>query len=101
MQNPPKPPAHFNKDTESVSSSCLAARADHFITETLRELDLGLLNAAREVYQRYLLAHESRAKEPIGIVVHRHTHQSKLLFRSAPVLLPEECFVSLQQVRGR
>jgi hypothetical protein len=44
--------------------------------------------------------HESRAKEPVGVIVHRFSHRGKLLFRSEPVLLPEECFISFQQIQN-
>jgi hypothetical protein len=101
MENSPKPLAQIIQEAEIAENSSLAARADNFISDTLRDLDLGLLSAARELYQRYMLVHDSRAKEPIGVVVNRHSHRSKLLFRGGPVLLPEECFVSVQEVRRR
>jgi hypothetical protein len=62
--------------------------------------DLSALNAARELYQTYLRIHESRAKEPLGVVLHRTSYRGKLMFREAPVLLPEEHFISFQQLQG-
>lgn len=62
--------------------------------------DPSLLRAARLLYQTYLSVHESRAKEPVGVIVHRFSHRGKLLFRAEPVLLPEECFISFQQIQN-
>jgi hypothetical protein len=59
-----------------------------------------LINAARDLYQTYLGVHESKAKEPIGAVLHLSSYRGKLLFKAEPVLLPEECFVTFQQIQG-
>jgi hypothetical protein len=62
--------------------------------------ELDLVGAARALYQQYLQIHEHRAKEPIGVVLNPISYRGKLLFRQAPVLLPEECFIPLHQMRS-
>jgi hypothetical protein len=61
--------------------------------------ELDLLGAARALYQKYLQVHEHRAKEPIGVVLNPISYRGKLLFRQAPVLLPQERFISLNEMR--
>ncbi len=58
--------------------------------------DPAVINAARDLYETYLDIHQSRSKEPVGVVVHQYSGRSQLSFRPAQVLLPEECFVPLQ-----
>jgi hypothetical protein len=62
--------------------------------------DLSALNTARELYQTYLRIHAHKAQQPLGVVLHRISFRGKLLFRDAPVLLPEEYFFSFQQLQG-
>ncbi len=58
--------------------------------------DPAVINTARDLYEAYLDIHQSRSKEPVGVVVHQFSGRSQLSFRPAQVLLPEECFVPLQ-----
>jgi hypothetical protein len=62
--------------------------------------DLSALNTARELYQTYVRIHAGKGQQPLGVVLHRISFQGKLLFRDAPVLLPEESFFSFQQLQG-
>jgi hypothetical protein len=62
--------------------------------------ELDLVGAARALYQKYLQIHEHRAKEPIGVVLNPISYRGKLLFRQAPVLLPQERFISLKEMRN-
>jgi hypothetical protein len=62
--------------------------------------ELDLVGAARALYQKYLQIHEHRAKEPIGVVLNPISYRGKLLFRHAPVLLPEERFIPLHEMRN-
>jgi hypothetical protein len=62
--------------------------------------DISALNTARELYQTYLRIHANKAQQPLGVVLHRISFRGKLLFRDAPVLLPEEYFFSFQQLQG-
>jgi hypothetical protein len=82
---PPKPPAHITAASE---------------VENFYEPELDLVGAARALYQQYLQVHEHRAKEPIGVVLNPTSYRGKLLFRQAPVLLPEERFIPLQEMRN-
>jgi hypothetical protein len=82
---PPKPPAHITTASE---------------VENFYEPELDLVGAARALYQKYLQVHEHRAQEPIGVVLNPISYRGKLLFRQAPVLLPEERFVSLHEMRN-
>ncbi len=82
----------------SQSSSQVNAPSE---IETFYESEeLNLLSAARALYQKYLQVHEHRAKEPIGVVLNPISYRGKLLFRQAPVLLPEERFIPLHQMRN-
>jgi hypothetical protein len=83
---PPKPPSDLTT----------ASEVEYFYES--EELDL--VGAARALYQKYLQIHEHRAKEPIGVVLNPISYRGKLLFRQAPVLLPEERFISLQAMRN-
>jgi hypothetical protein len=58
--------------------------------------DPAVISAARGLYEAYVDIHQSRSKEPVGVVVHQFSGRSQLSFRPTPVLLPEECFVPLQ-----
>jgi hypothetical protein len=62
--------------------------------------ELDLVGTARALYQKYLQIHEHRAKEPIGVVLDPISYRGKLLFRQAPVLLPQERFISLKEMRS-
>jgi hypothetical protein len=61
--------------------------------------DLDIVRAARALYQTYLQVHENRAREPIGVVLNPISYRGKLLFRQAPVLLPQERFIPLDEMR--
>ncbi len=80
----------------SSSQTNTASEVENFYES--EELDL--VGAARALYQRYLQVHEHRAKEPIGVVLNPISYRGKLLFRQAPVLLPEERFIPLHQMRN-
>jgi hypothetical protein len=62
--------------------------------------ELDLVGTACALYQKYLQIHEHRAKEPIGVVLNPISYRGKLLFRQSPVLLPEERFIPLHQMRN-
>ena len=61
--------------------------------------ELDLVGTARALYQRYMQVHENRAREPIGVVLNPISYRGKLLFRQPPVLLPQERFISLNEMR--
>jgi hypothetical protein len=37
-------------------------------------------------------------RQPIGVAIDKLTYRGKLIFSSYPVLLPEECFISTQEL---
>jgi len=62
--------------------------------------DPSLIKAARNIYRSYCnlnLVSDSRAK---GIIIDRDSHRGQLAFNPKPVLLPRECFISLQQIEA-
>lgn len=65
-------------------------------------LDPALLRAAKEIYTIYCHIHPDRArrKQPIGVVIHKPSYRGKLIFSSYPILLPDECFISIQQLEA-
>lgn len=61
-------------------------------------LDPGLLQSARTIYRTFYEVHPDEARHPIGVAIDRYTHRGKLIFGAKPVLLPQECFVPLNQI---
>ncbi len=62
--------------------------------------DPALLRAAKEVYTLYcqVAPDRERRRQPIGVAIDKLTHRGKLIFSSYPVLLPDECFISIQEL---
>lgn len=63
-------------------------------------LDPSLLQAARTIYRTYYEVHPEQVQRPIGVAIDRFTHRGKLIFGGKPVLLPQECFVPLNQIES-
>jgi hypothetical protein len=63
-------------------------------------IDPALLRAARQVYRAYCEAHPNTAKRPAGVAVNLKTYQGKVLFSNNPILLPQECFIPLNQIES-
>jgi hypothetical protein len=63
-------------------------------------IDPSLLRVGREIYGLYCQLHPDgqRRKQPIGVAVNKNNYRSKLIFSSFPVLLPEECFIPVQEL---
>ncbi|NEQ25687.1 MAG: hypothetical protein F6K28_42845 [Microcoleus sp. SIO2G3] len=61
-------------------------------------LDPSLLQAARQIYRTYFEVHPDQVQRPLGVAIDRFTHRGKLIFRSKPILLPQECFVPISQI---
>lgn len=61
-------------------------------------LDPGLLEAAQQIYRDYYEVHPEQIQRPIGIAIDRFTYRGYLLFTRKPVLLPQECFIPIEQV---
>lgn len=62
--------------------------------------DPTLLKAAQEIYRTYCEVHTKMIKRPTGVAINQLTYRGKLLFSSKPILLPEERFISLNQIES-
>lgn len=63
-------------------------------------LDPSILQAARQIYRTYYEVHPDLAQKPIGVAIDRYTHRGKLIFGHRAILLPQECFVPLNQIES-
>ncbi|HIK45171.1 MAG TPA: hypothetical protein IGR64_09820 [Leptolyngbyaceae cyanobacterium M65_K2018_010] len=61
-------------------------------------LNPALLKSARQIYRTYYEVHPEDTQRPIGIAISTKTHRGKLIFGDRPVLLPNECFIPLNQI---
>lgn len=61
-------------------------------------LDPSLLQAARYIYRTYYEVHPDQVQRPLGVALDRYTHRGKLIFAGKPILLPQECFVPVNQI---
>ena len=62
--------------------------------------DPTLLKAGQDIYSCYCQVNpdQDRRRQPIGIAMHKLSHRGKLIFSSYPILLPQECFISLDRL---
>lgn len=62
--------------------------------------DPALLRAAKDIYALYcqVSPDRDRRRQPIGVAIDKLTYRGKLIFSSYPILLPEECFISIQDM---
>ncbi len=60
-------------------------------------LDPALIVAARQIYVTYYEVHPDQIQQPVGIAIDRYTHRGKLIFGGRPILLPQECFIPVEQ----
>jgi hypothetical protein len=56
-----------------------------------------ILASARAAYHTYRNAH-LEFDAPLGVAVDRNTFRGQLIFSTQPILLPHECFVTLEQL---
>jgi hypothetical protein len=63
-------------------------------------LDPALLRAAKDIYSYYCQINPDRElrRQPIGVAMNKLSYRGKLIFSSYPILLPEECFLSVAQL---
>lgn len=59
-----------------------------------------LLQAASSIYRLYYNHGAEPVQKPLGVAIHRANFRGKLIFSKKPVLLPEECFFSIEQVEN-
>lgn len=69
-------------------------------TDVPKLLDPSLLRAARKIYRSYQERHPDYSKRPLGVALHRLTYRGQLIFTRRPILLPDECFVPVEQMES-
>ena len=57
-----------------------------------------LLQAAQRLYHIYLELPHLQQRRPLGIVINIETYRAVLIYKGLPALLPQECFVPLDQI---
>jgi len=63
--------------------------------------DPSVLRAARQIYRTYYEVHPDKIQQrPLGVAIDRFTHRGKLIFTGKPALLPQECFVPINQIES-
>jgi hypothetical protein len=60
-------------------------------------LAISVLQAAREIYNSYCHSH-AEPQRPLGVAIDCQTYRGHLIFTGKPVLLPQECFIPLNQI---
>lgn len=63
-------------------------------------IDTAVIRAAGQIYYTYCEVHPEIAGQPSGVAISRLTHRGKVIFTQQPVLLPQECFIPLQQIES-
>ncbi len=56
-----------------------------------------MLASARETYQAYCQIHVD-SQSPVGVAMDRNTGRGQLIFSEQPILLPHECFISVDDM---
>ncbi|MGB7414152.1 MAG: hypothetical protein WA902_08075 [Thermosynechococcaceae cyanobacterium] len=59
-----------------------------------------ILASARAVYHTFRKTH-LEFEAPLGVAVDRNTFRGQLIFATQPILLPHECFVTLEQLQAQ
>ncbi len=64
--------------------------------------DPALLRAAQDIYSFYCQVNpdRERRRQPIGVAMNKFSYRGKLIFSSYPILLPEERFISVEQLEA-
>ena len=63
-------------------------------------VDPAMIKAAGKIYYTYCEVHPEIAGQPSGVAISRLTHRGKVIFTQQPILLPQECFIPLQQIES-
>ncbi|MEA5506471.1 hypothetical protein VB735_25860 [Halotia wernerae UHCC 0503] len=63
-------------------------------------VDPALIRAAGQIYYTHCEVHPEIAGQSSGVAINRITHRGKVIFTNQPVLLPQECFVPLNQIES-
>jgi hypothetical protein len=62
--------------------------------------DPTLLRSAKRIYRTYRVLHSKINRHPQGVAIHRDSHRGQLIFKTKPILLPGEYFISLKQLES-
>ncbi|MBD2443509.1 hypothetical protein H6G25_09950 [Dolichospermum sp. FACHB-1091] len=63
-------------------------------------IDPNIIKAASQIYYIYCQVHPEIVGKATGVAISRVTHRGKVIFTQYPVLLPQECFVPLNQIES-
>ncbi|TAF02530.1 MAG: hypothetical protein EAZ77_18725 [Nostocales cyanobacterium] len=63
-------------------------------------VDSTVIKAAGQIYYTYCEVHPEIVGQPSGVAISRLTYRGKVIFTQQPVLLPQECFIPLQQIES-
>ncbi|WP_353929083.1 hypothetical protein WJM97_12175 [Okeanomitos corallinicola TIOX110] len=63
-------------------------------------VDPAVIKAAGQIYYTYCEVHPEIVGQASGVAISRLTHRGKVIFTQQPVLLPQECFIPLQQIES-
>jgi hypothetical protein len=63
-------------------------------------IDPTVIRAASHIYYTYCEVHPEIVGKATGVAISRVTHRGKVVFTKYPVLLPQECFVPLNQIES-
>lgn len=63
-------------------------------------IDPAIVRAARQIYRQFYEAHPEMTQRPVGVALNRYNYRGKLIFGKRPILLPEECFVPIEQIQS-
>lgn len=63
-------------------------------------VDPTVIKAAGHIYYTYCEVHPEIIGQPSGVAISRLTYRGKVIFTQHPVLLPQECFVPLNQIES-
>jgi hypothetical protein len=95
--------SHYGIEQENMVRPDLDPRVAGRFTPSMNFsalLDPSVLQAARQIYRTYFEVHPDFAQKPIGVAIDRYTYRGKLIFGNKAVLLPQECFVPLNQIES-
>jgi hypothetical protein len=63
-------------------------------------IDPSVIRAAGQIYYTYCEVHPEIVGQASGVAINRVSLRGKVIFTSQPVLLPQECFVPLNQIES-
>ena len=61
-------------------------------------IDPTLIRAARQIYRVYCEVNPHLAERTTGVIINQLTYRGMLTFSSKPVLLPQECLITIAQL---